>query len=90
MRFGSRIHVLSNKYVNEILLKYQNKIGELKKELLPIRIKEHPELDNYPLLNDKDHKNFEHVIGVCQWLIVAVIFDLEYAVPSLIILLDAP
>ena len=90
MRFGNRIHVLSNKYVNEILLKYQNKNGELKKELLPIRIKEHPELDNYPLLNDKDHKNFEHVIGVCQWLIVAVIFDLEYAVPSLIILLDAP
>ena len=89
MRFGNRIHVLSNKYVNEILLKYQNKNGELKKELLPIRIKEHPELDNYPLLNDKYHKNFKHVIGVCQWLIVAFRFNLFYAVSSLSILLTS-
>ena len=48
-----------------------------------MRFKEHPELDDYPLLNEKYHKEFQHIIGVCQWLIVAGRFDLAYDVSSL-------
>ena len=48
-----------------------------------MRVKEHPELDYSPLLNEKDHKDFQHNIGVCKWMIVAGIFDLSYSVSSL-------
>ena len=55
-----------------------------------MRVKENPELDYYPLLNDKEHTGFQHIIGVCQWMIVAVGFDLAYAVSKLSSFLDAP
>ena len=36
VRVGNFIHVSSKKYVNEILSKYQNTNGDLKKEVLPM------------------------------------------------------
>ena len=47
------IHVSSKKYVNEIILKYHNKHGDLKKELLPIRFKEQPSLDDSTFFKEK-------------------------------------
>ena len=70
--------------------KYQKTHGDLKKEVLSTRVKEYPELDDSTFSNEKEHKDFQHIIGVCQWLIVAGIFDLEYAVSSLSRLLAAP
>ena len=55
-----------------------------------MKVKEHPELDDSPSLNDKNHKNLQHIIGVCQWLIVAGRFHLAYSVSSLIRFSDAP
>ena len=78
--FGNCIHGSSKKYVSEIIHKYQNKHGDLKKEVPLMRIKEHTRLDDYKFLNEKDNKDFQHIIGVCKCLIVAVTFDLEYAV----------
>ena len=54
-----------------------------------MRVKEHPDLDNYTLLNEKENKYLQQIIGVCQWLIVAGIFDLEYYASSLSRFLDA-
>ena len=51
VRVGDHIHVSSNKYVNEILRKYQKTHGELKNEVPPIRVKENPDFDGYPLSN---------------------------------------
>ena len=65
IRFVDHIHVSSKNYVNEILRKYQKIQVDLNKELIPIRIKEHPELDDYSLLNEKYPKDFQHIIGVC-------------------------
>ena len=56
VQVGNHIHVSSNKYVNEILRKYQKTHGDLKKEVLPMKVKEHHDLDYYPFLNEKDHK----------------------------------
>ena len=70
-RVGYRIYVSSKKYVNEILREYQKTHGDLKKEVIPMRVKEHPEFYDSPLLEDKEHKDFQHIIGLCQWLIVA-------------------
>ena len=89
VQVGYRIHVSSKKYLNEIMRKYHNIHGDLKKEVLPMRVKEHPELDDYPFLNYKEHKYFQQIIGVCQWLIFPGIFDLAYYVSSLSRLLDA-
>ena len=38
----NKIHVPSNKYSREILQMYQQKHGDLKKELLSLKLKEHP------------------------------------------------
>ena len=76
--------------MNEILRKYQKTHGDTKKEILPMRVKENPELNNSTFLNEKEHNEFQHIIGVCQWLIVAGIFELAYAVSSLSRFLDAP
>ena len=46
----NKIHVPSNKYSGEILQMYQQKHGDLKKELLSLKLKENPELDKTPLL----------------------------------------
>ena len=44
VRFGYHIYVSSKKYMNKILCNYQKTHGYKKKEVLPIRFKEHPEL----------------------------------------------
>ena len=51
VRVGNIIRVSSKKYVNEILRKYQKTHSNLKKEVLPMRVKEHTELDDSPLFN---------------------------------------
>ena len=82
VKVGNHIYASSNNYVNEIMRKYQKTNGDLKNEVLPMKIKEHPDLDYYLFLNNKEHKEFQHIIQVCQWLIVSGIFDLSYAVSS--------
>ena len=79
-KVGNTIRVSTKKYVNETLRKYQEKYGQIPKQNTPMAAKEHPELDTTPLCNDKDHNEYQHIIGVCQWLIVAGRFDLCYAV----------
>ena len=90
VRDGNRIHVSSKKYVNGIMRKYKKKHGEPKKEVHPMRVKEHPGLDDYPLFNEKEHNYFQKIIGVYQWIIVSDIFDLEYSVSSLSMILTSP
>ena len=90
VQVGNHIHVSSKKYVNEILRKYQKTHGDLKKEVLHMRVKENPELDDSPLLNEKYHKDFQQIIGVCKWLMVVVRFYLSYAVSSLSRFQSAP
>ena len=47
-------------------------------------------MDDYPFLNDKEHKDFQHIIGLYQWMVAAGIFELSYTVSSLGRLLDPP
>ena len=73
---GNRIHVSSKNYVNGIMRKYQKTHGDPEKEVPPMRVKEHPGLDDSPFLNEKEHKYSQNIIGVYQWMIVSDIFDL--------------
>ena len=53
VQFVNSINVSSCKYVNEIMRKYQKTHVDLKKDVLPMKVREHPELDYSPLLNEK-------------------------------------
>ena len=83
VRRGKLIHLSTKNYVKEVLRKYQEKYGALAKENLPLRPKVKPELDDSPFVDEAKHKEYQHIIGVCQWLIVAGRFDLTHAVSSL-------
>jgi len=50
---------------------------------IPLRVREHPELDDTPFCSEAEHKQYQHIIGVCQWLVVAGRFDINYAVSLL-------
>ena len=77
------MYVYSKKYVKEILLRYHTKHGDLRKVILPLKVKDFPEVDGKKLLYKKDQKEFQHIFGVIQWLIVAGNFDLTHAVISI-------
>jgi hypothetical protein len=53
------------------------------KENVPMYPKEHLVLDDSPLLNTNGIKEYKHIIGVCQWLVVAGQFNINYTVSSL-------
>ena len=90
VRRNGKIYISSKKYVKEILRKYQKEHGTIPKETLPLKAKEHPELDETPFLDLERHKEYQHIIGVGQWLIVAGRMDLTYAVCSLSRFSSAP
>ena len=56
VKVRNKMHVSSKKYVKKILRGYQGKHGDLKKELLPLKVKEHPELGKTSFLVEKVHK----------------------------------
>jgi hypothetical protein len=80
---NNRLHVSTKKYVQEVLRRFQQKYGSIRKENTPMATKEHPELDSSRLLTIEELKQYQHIIGVCQWLVVAGRFDINYAVSSL-------
>ena len=43
----------------------------------------HPELDNSEMLNDKEHKHFQKIMGMAQWIVTSGRFDICHAVASL-------
>ena len=43
VKVGNKIHVSPKKHVKEILQRYQKRHGDIKKELLPPKVKEYPE-----------------------------------------------
>ena len=68
--------------MNEIISKHQKTHGDLKNKLLPMKVKEHSDLEDSPFLNEKYHKEFQHMSGLCQWMIFVGRFDLAYAISS--------
>ena len=56
----------------------------------PMDPKAHPELDDSPFLNIEKHKEFQHVIGLGQWMILTGRIDIAYSVSSLARFASAP
>ena len=45
-----------------------------------MRFNKTPDMDDSLFLNKKYHKDFQHIVGIFQWLTVVGIFDLAYVV----------
>jgi Reverse transcriptase (RNA-dependent DNA polymerase) len=87
---GNTIHVSTVKYVTKVLRSFQEKQGDIKKENIPMSTQAHPELDETPLLDMQGIEQYQHIIGVCQWLVVAGHFDIAYDVSSMSRFSSAP
>jgi len=85
-----KLHISNEKYIKEMLRKHQDKHGSLKKQNIPMPTKTHPELDDSPLLNDDKTREYQQIVGVGQWLVVAGRLDITHAIASLSRFSSAP
>ena len=74
------IHLSSKTYINKVIRKYEKEHGTIKKMTSPMSNLIHLQMDKTTLSDKNKIKHFQKIIGTCQWLIVAGIFDICYAV----------
>lgn len=71
-------------FIKEAIRKYEKKHNiTLRKENTPMQTNAHPEQDQSEMLGTNDHKDFQHIIGICQWLVIRGRIDITYATSSL-------
>ena len=77
-RIGTKTHVA------EALKKVEAIIGhQLGKESTPMVEGSEPEMDQSPLLTTTEHRHYQQLIGIAQWLVTCGRIDLAYALNSL-------
>ena len=71
-------------YTNEAIARVERIYGTLAKESTPLPVTElHPELDTSPLLGLDDHRKYQMLLGMLQWLVTICRPDLCNVVASL-------
>ena len=71
-------------YTNEAIGRVERIYGTLPKESTPLPVTElHPELDTSPLLGLDDHRKYQMLLGMLQWLVTICRPDLCNVVASL-------
>ena len=83
MNGTKRMEVPSKTYISEVIRRYEDKYGSLRKENVPSTPNDHPELDDTPLLDETGITRYQSNIGICQWISTAGRFDITFAVSSL-------
>jgi hypothetical protein len=79
-----RILMNMEDYVKETIRKYESKFKLiLKKENTPMPVDAHPENDTSDLLVTEQHKEFQHILGTAQWIVIRGRIDITFAVSSL-------
>ena len=79
-----RVMMNSENYIKESIRKYESKYNHtVKKQNIPMDTKAHPELDQSELLGIDEHKEFQHIIGLGQWIVLTGRIDITYAISSL-------
>jgi hypothetical protein len=74
----------SENYIKESIRKYELKYKiTLKKEGIPMSPNAHPELDKTPILSTEQHKEYQHIVGLGQWMILTGQIDITYSISSL-------
>ena len=68
-------------YIEQCMDKLQHMMGKQFSEYkTPMAEASHPELDDSPLLNKRDHSKYRSLIGCANWLVTLGQFDIAYAV----------
>ncbi len=57
--------------------------GKLRKYHTPCAANDHPELDESPLLEPEEHREYQRLIGIGQWMTMIKRYDISYALCSL-------
>ena len=70
--------------MKEALVRVESIMGiKLLKRNRPIEVGDHPEEDESKVLNDVDHKKFQMLIGMLNWLVNIGRLDIAFATSSL-------
>ena len=77
------IKVSMEKYIKEVIRKYESKHGSIRKENIPSSHNDHPEMDESPFLDEAGITHFQSVMGICQWISTAARMDITFSVSSL-------
>ena len=73
-----------DEYCKEVIRKYEEKHKlTIKKANIPISVNAQPEMDTSDILDENGHREFQHIIGVGQWLVIWGRIDITYAISSL-------
>ena len=71
-------------YINEAVAKVERMFGVLAKEKTPLPVDDtHPELDQSPTLGLNDHRKFQMLLGMLQWIVQIGKPELSQACASL-------
>ncbi len=71
-------------YVEESIRRVESEFGHLRKNKSPLpQADTHPETDTSPLLSEKDHRKFQMLLGMMQWMETIGRPDLAFACSSL-------
>jgi hypothetical protein len=71
------------KYIKESLRRVAADFGMPPKQSTPLPQDDHPELDTSPLLNDIQHKKYQMLIGMLNWIVGIGRFDIAHATAQL-------
>ena len=83
-RPDGKLQMNMEEYCKETIRKYETKHNiTLKKENIPMQVNVKPENDTSEILDESNHKDYQHIIGICQWLVIRGRIDITYAVSSL-------
>ena len=83
VRSDNTIKISSFKYISEVIRKYEQTNGTLRKENVPATPDDHPEMDDTPFLDRAGITKFQSVMGICQWISTSGRFYITFAVTNL-------
>jgi Reverse transcriptase (RNA-dependent DNA polymerase) len=71
------------KYITESVTRIEKMFGTLAKTTIPMSVNDHPETDDTTLLSDDEHRKYQMLIGMLNWVVTIGRFDVAHATMSL-------
>jgi hypothetical protein len=78
-----RWRIGQKKYLTEALSRVEAMFGILRKYSLPMPSGDHPEMDTSTLLNDDEHRKYQMLVGMLNWITMIGRFDVAHTTSSL-------
>ncbi len=76
--------ITTKDYIKEGMRQIKESMGiKIRVEKIPTRKNDHPEENESGILNNKEHRQYQSVMGMLQWIVSLCRMDICYAVSSL-------